>query len=261
MRPFLILLILLAPQYSYARPDIMKSMYMTERPNFDEEELSVISELGFLLISGNTNTSTTAAKLNISQELQTWSYQLVGDFLYTQSESEVDGKTEDVASAQKLFLSSQFDYKLTDTNNRLFVYSDFERDRFNDYRYQAALAAGWSSRLWNNEQSELRYSIGPGYSISDEMPDTITEDQNGFIVRAAMEYKCKISPQATFRQYLSTEADNEYTRTKSESSLSTRLSGALAMKLSIILNHDSGINNTEEELDTEAAVTLVYQFL
>ncbi|MEP2653275.1 MAG: DUF481 domain-containing protein [Paraglaciecola sp.] len=239
----------------------MKSMYLTERPNLNEEELSVVSELGFLLINGNTNTSTTIAKLNISQELKAWSYQLVGDFLYTQSESKVDGKTKDVASAQKLFLSSQFDYKLTDPNNRLFVYGDFEKDRFNDYNYQAAIAAGWSSRLWNNEQSELRYSIGPGYSISDEIPDTITENQNGFIVRAAMEYKCKISPQATFRQFLSTEADAEYTKTKSESSLSARLSGALAMKLSIILNHDSGINDQDEELDTEAAVTLVYQFL
>ncbi|MEP0356725.1 DUF481 domain-containing protein [Paraglaciecola sp.] len=239
----------------------MKSMYLTERPNLNEEELSVVSELGFLLINGNTNTSTTIAKLNISQELKAWSYQLVGDFLYTQSESKVDGKTKDVASAQKLFLSSQFDYKLTDPNNRFFVYGDFEKDRFNDYNYQAAIAAGWSSRLWNNEQSELRYSIGPGYSISDEIPDTITENQNGFIVRAAMEYKCKISPQATFRQFLSTEADAEYTKTKSESSLSARLSGALAMKLSIILNHDSGINDQDEELDTEAAVTLVYQFL
>ncbi|WP_414702060.1 YdiY family protein [Paraglaciecola sp. 2405UD69-4] len=234
---------------------------MSERQNLDEEELSVISEFGFLLATGNTNTFTTNAKLNISQELKAWSYQLLGDFLYTQSEVEVDGKKDNAASAQKVFLSGQVDYKLKDPNNRLFFYGDYERDRFNEYHYQAAIAAGWSSRLWNTEQSQFRYSIGPGYSMSEEDDDSTVEDQTGLIVRAAVEYKCQLSPQATFRQYLSTEADTEYTKTRSESSLSTRLSGALAMKLSIILNHDTGINNQDEELDTEAAVTLVYQFL
>ena len=75
-----------------------------------------------------------------------------------------------------------------------------------------------------------------------------------------MEYKRKFSNSATFRQFVSTEADQDFTKTKSETSLSTKLTGALAMKLSLVMNLDTSVGSDTEELDTEAAVTLVYQF-
>ena len=131
---------------------------------------------------------------------------------------------------------------------------------FNGFRYQAALAAGWSSRLWHDKDSELKYSIGPGYAISEIEKNVSNKEKKGIIVRAAMEYKRKFSDNATFRQFISTEADQEFTKTKSETSLATKLTGALAMKLSFIMNHDTGVRSDIEELDTEATVTLVYQF-
>jgi len=75
-----------------------------------------------------------------------------------------------------------------------------------------------------------------------------------------MEYKRKFSDHATFRQFVSTEADQEFSKTKSETSISTKLSGALAMKLSFIMDFDTSVGPGIEELDTETAVTLVYQF-
>ena len=75
-----------------------------------------------------------------------------------------------------------------------------------------------------------------------------------------MEYKKKFSDHATFRQFVSTEADQEFYKTKSETSLSTKLTGDLAMKLSFVMNLDTSVGPDIEELDTQAAVTLVYQF-
>jgi putative salt-induced outer membrane protein YdiY len=241
--------------------NIMHSVYLEDRPEFDgDDELSMIGEFGFLVATGNTNTSSITAQINTSQELTSWSYQVIGNALYKQSQQLVDGEKSDAASAQKLFLSGQLDLKLSEPDDRLFIYGEYENNRFNGFRYQAALAAGWTSRLWHDKHSELKYSIGPGYAIAEVEEDNSNEDNKSIIVRAAMEYKRKFSDHATFRQFISTEADQEFTKTKSETSLSTKLSGDLAMKLSFIMNLDTSVGPDIEELDTEAAVILVYQF-
>ncbi|WP_339726150.1 DUF481 domain-containing protein [uncultured Paraglaciecola sp.] len=260
MKWILLLFVLLAADFCFAGQNIMHSLYLTDRPDLDDNELSMIGEFGFLVASGNTNASTTTAKINTSQELTSWSYQIIGSALYKQSQQEINGEMKDLASAQRLFLSGQFDHKLTEPDDRLFLYCEYENNRFSGFRYQAALAAGWTSRLWHDKQSEFKYSVGPGYAISEVEENNVEEDAKGLIVRAAMEYKQKFSSHATFRQFISTEADQEFYKTKSETSLSTKLTGALAMKLSLILNHDTSVGPDIEELDTEAAVTLVYQF-
>jgi putative salt-induced outer membrane protein YdiY len=261
MKWILLFFVLLSANYCFAKQNIMHSLYLADRPEFDgDDELSMIGEFGFFVTYGNTNTSTITAKINTSQELAAWSYQIIGNGLYKQSQQEVDGEKSHHASAQKLFLSGQLDHKLDKPDDRLFVYGEYENNRFSGFRYQAALAAGWTSRLWHNKQSEFKYSVGPGYSISEVELDNSEEDTKGLIVRAAMEYKKKFSDHATFRQFVSTEADQEFYKTKSETSLSTKLTGDLAMKLSFVMNLDTSVGPDIEELDTQAAVTLVYQF-
>jgi putative salt-induced outer membrane protein YdiY len=259
MKWIILLIVLLSANFGFAKQNIMHSLYLLDRPAFDDE-LSIISEFGFLLANGNTNTSTITAKINTSQELTSWSYQIIGNALYKQNQQVLDGEESNQASAQKLFVSGQLDHKLTEPDDRLFIYGEYENNRFNGFRYQAALAAGWTSRLWHDKQSELKYSIGPGYAISEVEENNSQEDAQNLILRAAMEYRKKFSDNATFRQFVSTEADQEFTKTKSETSISTKLTGTLAMKLSFVMNLDTSVGPDIEELDTEAAVTLVYQF-
>ena len=257
------LLILFFSAASQAQVNIMRSLYMAEKPGYaigQDNELSMIGEFGLVVAAGNTNTSTMTAKINSSQELKLWSYQIIGDMLYKRSTTEIDGKDVDATSAQKMFLSTQVDYKLNDPSNRIFVYAEYEDKRFSGFDYQASVAAGWSSRLWRDDISELKYSIGPGYAVSKYEPDKNLPDSQGLIVRAAFEYKHHFSQQATFRQFVSAEAATDATKTKSETSLSTKINGSLAMKLTFIMSHDSSIGEERKELDTETAVTLVYQF-
>lgn len=248
---------------SQAQLNIMRSLYMAEKPGYaigQDNELSMIGEFGLVSASGNTNTTTLTAKINTSQELRLWSYQIIGDILYKRSKTVIDGKDTNATSAQKLFLSSQIDYKLADPNNRVFLYGEYEDKRFSGFDYQSSIAVGWTSRLWRDEISELKYSVGPGYAISKYESDTELPDDQGFIVRAAFEYKHKFNKLATFRQFVSAEAATNSTKTKSETSLSTKINGSLAMKLTFVMNHDTSIADESEELDTETAVTLVYQF-
>jgi putative salt-induced outer membrane protein len=260
MKWILLLIVLQTANFGFAKQNIMHSLYLADRPAFDDDELSIISEFGFLLADGNTNTSTITAKVNTSQELTTWSYQIIGNALYKQNQQELDGEESDKASAQKLFLSGQLDHKLTEPDDRLFIYGEYENNRFNGFRYQASLAAGWTSRLWHNKHSEFKYSVGPGYAISEVDENNSEDNSQNLIIRAALEYRKRFSDNATFRQFVSTEADQEFTKTKSETSVSTKLTGTLAMKLSFVVNLDTSVGPDIEELDTEAAVTLVYQF-
>ena len=212
------------------------------------------------MANGNTNASTITGRINANQELKAWEYQIIADTLYKQSEKKNQGGSVKSTAAQKLFVSLQADYKLLDPSNRIFIYSEYEKKRFSGFEYQAAFAAGWSSRLWQDKKSELKYSVGPGYAIAEIEQDSNRKEYQGLIVRAAMEYKRTFSKYATFRQFLSTEADQDFTKTRSETSLSTKISGALGMTLSFMVNHDTGVSQGREELDTQTAVTLVYQF-
>ena len=70
MKCLILLFVLLAANSAFAKQGIMHSLYLADRPTFDgDDELSMIGEFGFLVASGNTNTSTITAKINTSQEL------------------------------------------------------------------------------------------------------------------------------------------------------------------------------------------------
>jgi putative salt-induced outer membrane protein YdiY len=82
----------------------------------------------------------------------------------------------------------------------------------------------------------------------------------GVIVRASAEYRYKWTSGARLRQFISTEAGEDNTKSRSETSLSANVFGSLAMKLSFILNHETDTADDVEPLSTETSVALVYQF-
>jgi putative salt-induced outer membrane protein YdiY len=111
--------------------------------------------------------------------------------------------------------------------------------------------------MWEDEASKFSYSVGPGYSFAETSDG---EKQNGVIVRAALDYQWKISDTAQFKQLLSTEVGSDNTKSKSETSISAQISGDLSLKVSLILDHNSDVADGIDNLDTQTAVTLVYNF-
>ena len=80
-------------------------------------------------------------------------------------------------------------------------------------------------------------------------------------MRASVEYKQQLSTGAKLRQFLSTEANSDSTRSRSETSISAQVMDSMAMKLSFIMNYNSGVEDADQDnLDTETSITLVYQF-
>lgn len=222
------------------------------------KELAMEGEFGLIVTTGNTQTSSLKAKITGHQELENWSNDFTVESLYKRDQVILDtGEDDTQTTAQKFFVSGQGNYKLENPDHRLFVFSSYEDDRFSNFDYQATIAGGWNEKLWKTETSEFEYSIGPGYARSETIDG---ETISGAIVRGALDYQWKISDTANFRQFLSTEVGSENTKSRSETSLSAQINGSLAMKVSLVMDHNTETGDDRKSLDTQTAVTLVYTF-
>lgn len=214
-------------------------------------------EMGFIFTTGNTDTTSISAGVTAHQELAQWSNDYNIEGLYKKETVETDGIEEERTSAQKFFASAQGNYKLDNPDYRLFGFASYEDDRLSNFDYQATLAAGWNHKLYETDTQSFEYSIGPGYAFAETQEG---EEQNGMIVRASAAYQWLISDTAKFTQTVSTEVGSDNTKSRAESALTATISGNLSMKLSVKLDHNSDVGPGVEKLDTETAVTLVYNF-
>ena len=214
-------------------------------------------EFGLIVTTGNTETTSATAGITAQQELENWSndYQIEG--LYKEETVIQDGEEVERTSAQKFFASAQGNYKLENPDHRLFAFSSYEDDRVSNFAYQATLAGGWSQKMWETEKTAFEYSVGPGYSWAETQAGV---DNDSFIVRGSAAFKWFISDTAKFTQTASTEVGSENTKSRAESALTATISGSLSMKVSLRLDHNSNVAEGVEKLDTETAVTLVYNF-
>ena len=198
----------------------------------DEKDFTMDGEFGFIVTTGNTETTSLSAGLSAKQELEQWSNDYAIEALYKKDTVTDDDTGEEVenTTAQKFFASGQANYKLENPDYRLFGFASYEDDRFSNFKYQSTVAAGWNHKVWQNQGSSFNYSIGPGYSFAKDQND---ESVNGAILRAAADYKWQISETAKFTQTFSTEVGSDNTKTRAESALTAQIFGGLSMKLSI----------------------------
>ncbi len=240
--------------------DLIKDFYIEDYSVSIDDEIprfTLDGELGMLVNTGNTSAASIKAAVNADHETESWSSLYFAELLYKESGTPT---TERDVSAQRFYSSAQFNYKLSSPEKRIFMYGDYEDDRFTGYDYRATFAAGWSQRVWADEDGEFKYSIGPGFKFLEVEEDNNDVVNDGAIVRASAEYLYNWSSGAKLRQFVSTEAGQENTKSRSETSISANVFGSLAMKLSFILNHETATVDDAKPLSTETSVALVYQF-
>ncbi len=235
-----------------------------------ERSWSAEAEVGFLTTSGNTESSTLKTKLDAKKDFEKWLHHLVFDALYKEDTiDDEDGDPQTETTAEKYFASLQSDYKLNKENASLFVFASYTDDRFTSFDYQATIAIGYSDAIFKTDSSHLTYNIGPGYSfyqieVIDETDMSVSnETEENVIVHLAGEYFYKISESSKFTQTVTSDYspdDENNTRTKAVSSLSSNINGSLALKLSYTIDYNSVVGEDNVHMDTQTALTLVYTF-
>lgn len=206
------------------------------------------AELGLISTHGNTQTDTINAKGKVQTEKEKWRYLGQVTALNTSDDS---GTT-----AERYEAKAKSDYKLSD-QNYFFAQLLYENDRFSGYNYRLSESFGYGRRIVNQDNLKLDVEIGPGARQS-KLDDGSSSDE--FIVHSAANLSWQLSKTSKFTQEVSVEAGDKSTLSKSLSTLTTKINGAFAMKISYQAKHASDVPPGIVKTDTESAITLVYSF-
>jgi putative salt-induced outer membrane protein YdiY len=218
------------------------------------------AELGVILTTGNTETSSYKGKITVKQDTQNWSNKYLLDALYKEDKLDSDSGKVSTVTAEKYFASLQGNYKLNEKHSALFVYGSYSDDRFSGFEHQSSVAAGYSDQVFGSDRSFLNYNLGPGY-VFNETDAGVADDS--FMVRLSMDYQYKLSEHARFNQDMSTELvfeDGSNAQSKSESALTAKLMGDLSLKVSYSITHNSEVADEKENMDTTTSISIVYLF-
>ncbi|MFT5084303.1 MAG: putative salt-induced outer membrane protein [Lentisphaeria bacterium] len=232
----------------------------------EEKEFAAELELGLIQTTGNTATSSYKGKFDVRQNLLQWNTHFILEGLYKQDELEDEyGDKVSQTTAEKYFASMKGDYKLEKEHTSLFIYGEYEKNRFSGFDSQYAVALGYSTRVFTTDQSYLAYSVGPGLSVEESLatesePSETTEN---VVVYGSAEYVYTISEHSKFSQTVSanyaTDSD-ENTKTKAVTAVTASINSSLALKASFTIDYNSLSPEGSEKTDTTTAVTVVYSF-
>lgn len=214
-------------------------------------------ELGFLMNSGNTDSTNFNTKINATQELIHWRNNYTLSSQYTRAD---DNKT-----AENYNGTLESNYKFNDSEF-WYVRGAYKKDLFSGYDYQSNVSTGYGDRfIQSQDGSYVEATVGVGYRYN-QLEDTKTTTDTGAaktpIVRFAITGMKQLSPTAMIEQTLDTNIGtiDGSSITKAVSSLQTNIRNDLAMKLSYTVEHSSTVPEGTENTDTTTSVTLLYSF-
>jgi len=213
-------------------------------------------ELGFIKTTGNTETQTTALKADVVYEVDKWRHTGHAEGYGQESE---DDTGESIVSAERYELSGKSDYKFSE---RDYAYGlvKLKKDRFSGFEYENTLSAGYGRKAILKDNMELDLEIGPGARFYK--PDNLESQDEALLVLAA-KYWWAITDNSKFLQDFNFDIGEEYTDSKSVTGIQANINKTLALKFTYTIRHKSEVPVADpaiEKTDTEAAMTLVYNF-
>jgi putative salt-induced outer membrane protein len=213
-------------------------------------------ELGFIKTTGNTETQTTALKADVSYEVEKWRHTGHAEGYGQESQDETTGET--VVSAERYELIGKSDYKFTE-HDYAFGQIKLKKDRFSGFEYENSASAGYGRKVIKQDDMELDLEIGPG--VRFYKPDNADSETEALLVLAG-KYWWAITDNSKFTQELNFDIGEEYTESKSVTGVQANINKTLALKFTYTVRHKSDVPDpaTTEKTDTEAAMTLVYNF-
>ncbi|MFT5757128.1 MAG: putative salt-induced outer membrane protein [Alteromonadaceae bacterium] len=225
------------------------------------------AELGMLYKTGNTKSADIKTGFDIKYEQALWRSTFAFDLLIKKTEQENDlGKDIFETTDEKWTLESKTNYTL-DPKSKNYIYGDvaYENNRFSSYENQSSISTGWGREWYKTEKSSLFADIGPGYKREvTKATDTVASETNSaFIIQAQAIYLRKINEHVEFKQKLSVKyapESGENSKYKAESSITTKLIETLQLKFSFLVDHNTEVEQGQDNTDTQTAVTVVYSF-
>jgi putative salt-induced outer membrane protein YdiY len=221
------------------------------------------AELGAITTSGNTTGTSVTGKIDARHETSNWTHEYVASGFFKQDQvTDEDGTTHQQRSAQRYMLSAKAAFKLLGEGQRAFVLGSHVNDRFGAYTRYSSLSVGHGSQWYKTDDKALDVEIGPGYFHGERAPNEagIVEDESGFTIRGATQFRWAVSPSAQFVQRMSVERGTSNTHSIAETSLSTKINSTMQMKAGFSARNDTNVPAGKKNTDTQTSLTMVYSF-
>lgn len=206
------------------------------------------AEFGLVVTSGNTDTSTTTGKFEVSYDLEKWLHFAKFDIV----SAEVDNTT----TAERYLLNLKSDYKMDDEQ---FLFAGFTHDvnKFSGFDSQSTVVAGYGKTLYDTETFQLSAEVGPGYRTS-ELDDGSNDSE--FIFHFGSKGKYTMNEYSHFVADLTVDGGSDQTISIFNIGYVNKLNNALALKLSYNIKNSSSVPAGNKKTDTITAVSLLYSF-
>lgn len=208
------------------------------------------AELGLIITNGNSSTRNINSKISLLNERPRWRHQARAEGLKTSDKQ--------TTTAEKYLLSAKTNYKFS-PQNYIYLLLNYEDDRFSGYEYQASESVGYGHRFLPAENVVFDAELGVGARQS-RLDDTGENTDEGTARVAAM-LEWKISSTSVFKEEASYEVGEDNTISRSVTSLKSKVTENLSMKLTFTARRNSEVPPGVRNTDTETAVTLVYNLL
>jgi len=206
------------------------------------------AEFGMVLTSGNTDTSTTTGRFEVSYDLEKW--------LHFAKLSVVNAQVDNETTAERYLLNTKSDYKMND-DQFLFAALTHDIDKFSGFDSQSTIATGYGRKLYDTQTFQLSAEIGPGYRTS-ELEDGSNNSEA--ILHVGSKGKYVINKYSHLAADLNVDGGSDQTITVFNVGYVNKLNSSLALKLSYNIKKSSSVPVGTDNTDTITSVSLLYSF-
>lgn len=205
-------------------------------------------EAGGYITTGNTENRGLTGILALQRESVRWRHKITAQADYQESLG-VTNREHYLASYEPNFKFSRLGY--------VYGAAQYESDKFLGYynRYSASVGAGYSAIKQPNLSLDLE--LGPAYRSTEFTDDT---NESSLAGRGSVNLNWKLTPNVSFAQNASAYVQHYNSTVSSTSSLSAKLFGPLAAKLSYAVQYESEPPEGRRTTDTTGRASLVYSF-
>jgi putative salt-induced outer membrane protein len=216
-------------------------------------------EAGLVIASGNTETTTANAKLQLANEIDKWKHQFGGSGLYASSDDE--GVT---ARRWELFEESDYNFS---PRTFWFGAARYEDDAFSGFEYQATVSTGLGRKFIDTDVTKFTGTAGVGYKFfetSDTFDDAGVlvlpgDTDSEVIFRGTLDYDHQFTATTSLLDKFVVEAGADNTFAQNELSLQVKMTDVLALAVGYSVRHNTDPPVGFEKTDTLTTVNLVYE--
>jgi putative salt-induced outer membrane protein len=216
-------------------------------------------EAGLVIATGNTETKSANAKLQLANEVGKWKHQFGGAALYSSSD-------EEGTTANRWEAFEQSDYNFS-PRSFWFGAARYEDDDFSGFVYQAIVSAGLGRKFIDTDVTKFVGTAGVGYKVFEtrdafdaagvliEPGDTDSEVE----FRGTLDYDHKLTATTSVLDKFIVEAGSNNTFVQNDIALQVKVTDVLALAVGYAVRHNTDPPVGFEKTDTLTTINLVYE--